>query len=392
VDRLVEDMEVLSAVSHRFAGSEGERAMLHAVRARLPEGVSARTEGFVAHTSAAFTVGLHCAALLALGVLGYWYPLWGALLVGVVTVSLISESTGGISMARWVIPRSASYNLVARDRRAQPLGAVVISAPLDTPRWRPRLPRWVLLRRPMQGVVGAAALVMFLLVLRSPEHPWGPRGLELYLGGLAVLALALALGVVAHRRVGPERTDASGPAVVLELMRRFQAEPVDDIEIWYAFTGCSRAFQGGMRAFLQLHRASFPETVLVTCLDDPAAGSLGAVVSEGSLWPQHHRPTGPALVERLRWAGVLVPAVDLPRVTGARAALVAGYRALAIAGAGGRTDPRLAQQAADVAETAVRWFAEDLTRVAHRSPGLERLAAASREELVAPVTPPVTKA
>ncbi len=366
MDRLAEDMEALTVVSHRFAGSEGERAMLHAVRARLPEGIDARTEGFVAHTSTALTVGLHCAALLGFGTLGYWYPLWGAMLVGMVAVSLVSEGTGGISMARWLLPRAASYNLVSRDRSATSLGAVVIAAPLDTPRWRPRLPKWILLRRPLQGVVVAAVLVMFLLLLRTPEHPWGPRGMELYLGGQAVLALALALGVVAHRRVGPERTDASGPAVVLELMRRFKERPVDDIEIWYAFTGCSRAFQGGMRAFLRLHRSSFPETVLVTFLDDPAAGSLGAVVSEGSLWPQHHRATGPALVERLRWAGVLVPAVDLPRVTGARAALLEGFRALGIAGAGGRTDPRLASQAADVAETAVRWFAEDLTRVAHR--------------------------
>ncbi len=382
-DDLSRDMEVLSAIPHRFPGSEGERAMLHAVRERLPPWSTGRIEGFVAHTNPALSVGLHCMALLAFGVLGYWYPFLGAVLGGLVALSLVSESSGGSSVTRWFLPRSASYNLVCQGRPRQALGTVIVCAPLDTDRWHPRLPRWLALKRPLQGVVGAAVLVIFLLVLRSPGHPWGPRTLELFLAGLGVLAVALAVLAVAHRRVGTERSDASGPAVVLELMRRLEGEPVDEVDVWYAFTGCSRAYQGGMNALLRLHKPSLRDPVLVVSLDDPASGPLGAVVSEGSLWPQHHRPTGPALVERLRWAGVLVPPVDLPRNTDARAALLAGYRALGIAGLGHGHRPELAHQAADMAEIAVRWFAEDLARVAHGTEGLQGLAQASR----APVTP-----
>lgn len=382
-DDLTRDMEVLSNIPHRFPGSEGERAMLHAVRERLPEWCSGRIEGFVAHTSPSLSIALHCTALLAFGVLGYWHPFLGAVLGGLVALSLFSESSGGGSVTRWFLPKSASYNLVCQSPSQQALGTIIVCAPLDTARWRPRLPRWLVIQRPLQGVVGAAVLVIFLLVLRSPGHPWGPRTLELYLAGLGVLAVALAVVAVAHRRVGTERSDASAPAVVLELMRRFEAEPMEDVDVWYAFTGCSRAYQGGMSALLRLHKGSLRDPVLVVSLDDPASGPLGAVVSEGSLWPQHHRPTGPALVERLRWAGVLVPPVDLPRNTDARAALLSGYRALGIAGLGHDHRPELAHQAADMAETAARWFAEDLARVAHRTEGLQGLARASR----GPVTP-----
>ena len=40
------DMAALSRIEQRFAGTEDERRMLDAVRARLPEGVDARVEGF----------------------------------------------------------------------------------------------------------------------------------------------------------------------------------------------------------------------------------------------------------------------------------------------------------------------------------------------------------
>ena len=90
---------------------------------------------------------------------------------------------------------------------------------------------------------------------------------------------------------------------------------------------------------------------------------VGAVVSEGRLFSQHHRPTGPAMVERLRWGGVQIEDVDRPWDTDARAALLWGYRALALSGSDGVGAPDTAAETSEVAESLVRLYAADLARV-----------------------------
>jgi hypothetical protein len=119
-----------------------------------------------------------------------------------------------------------------------------------------------------------------------------------------------------------------------------------------------------MSQFLALHRKGLVEPVLVVALDEPERGPLYAVVSEGPLLAQPHRPTGPALVERLRWAGVDLPEIRIFGATNARAAQVAGVRSLALAGGDGPPTAESAAHAADVVEAMVRWYAEDVGQVA----------------------------
>lgn len=372
--RMAEDLQALESVTGRYAGSEGEREMLHAVQLRLPEDVKPRTEGFVAHVSPAFSTGLHAALLLLAGVIGFWKPYVGVMLTALVTTSLFGEGTGRFAALRWPFPTEASYNLAIRSRPTDAVnGAVVIAAPLDAPRWRAldrrRWPSW----RPMKLVFGAALVVLTLNTLRTLGEVWGSRTLEIYVVALVVLAATVALGAVGHR-ASDGRDDATAPVVALELARRFAASPVPGVDVHIVFTGCSRAFQGGMKAFLQLHKNTLPDPCLILALDDPGSAPLTAAVSEGSLHAQHHRPTGPALVERLRWAGVRIPMVDRGGATDARAATLAGYRALALVGGGGESDLENAEHAADVTETLVRWYGLDLARVPEHRQELAELA------------------
>jgi len=364
--RIREDLDVLAEIGHRYAGSEGERAMLHQVKGRMPADEKVQSEGFVAFTSPAFVVGVHALALLAAGLIGFYYALLAACLCAVITLSLVAESTGRQSLMRWVLPKSASYNLHSYHQAEAPLGSLVLVAPLDTPRWRPERPRW--LARPLQAVMLAAVVVTAILVLRSMAEPWGRPTQGMYVASLLVLGAAVALTAVAHRRVGGIREDASGPAALLEVGRRLRSAPVKNLDVWLLFTGCSHAYQNGMHAFLAMRGSRLLDPVLVIAVDEPGRGDLGAVVSEGPLWPQHHRPTGPALVERLRWAGASIPAVDHASVTDARAAMSWGYRALGLVGNRGESTPESTAAAADVLESLVRLYAEDLARVPVVSP------------------------
>lgn len=379
LDRVREDLDALSGVPHRHAASEGERAMLHQVKSRLPEGVQGRIQGFVAYPSPAFVVGAHAAALLLSGLLGVLYPHVAAALCGIATVSLVAEGTGKWSLLRWLLPKSASYNLVVHlPARDKALGAVVVAAPLDVPRWKPERPRW--LRRPTRPVVGAAVIVTGILLLRALAEPWGRPTQGMYVASLLILGAAVSLAVIAHRRLGGVHEDASGPAALLELIRRVQHEPRDNMDVWAVFTGCGHAYQNGMHAFLAVHRRRLVDPVLVVALDDPGRSPLGAVVSEGPLWPQHHRPTGPALIERLRWAGAKIPVVDTPNVTDARAAMLMGYRAIALAGGEEPSRAESTVWAVDVMDAMLDMYGNDLAQVPEVSPALHRVVRAEAVE------------
>jgi hypothetical protein len=371
-------MDALGRVECRYAGTEGEREMLHAVKERLAEGTHARIEGFVAYTSPGLVVGVHAAALLGAGVLGFFHPLVALVLVASVTLSLFAEGSGRLSLLRWVLPKSASYNLVVHNRPADPRGTLVLAAPLDAPGWHPNRPRWI--RRPMVWVLGAAVVVNGILALRVLAEPWGNATSGIYVASLLVLAATVALGWMVHRRPGTLTEDASGPAAALELMRRFDASPPEGLEVWTVFTGCTHAYQNGMHAFFAMRDDRMTDPVLVLSLDDPGKAPFGAVVSEGPVRPEHHRPTGPALIERLRWAGLQIPAIDQPEPTNARAALQWGIRALAISGSDGVGDPRTAARAIDIAEIAVRMFASDVAQVAGRSEMIAGILARDAEQ------------
>lgn len=376
MSRIAEDMEELSRVGARFAGTEGERAMLHAVRQRLPEGWLVRTEGFVGHVRPDRIIAAHIAVLVLIGVLGVWWPGWMVTPAAVVGASLLGEATGRFALLRRVVMKAASYNLVARDSSDDPQGSVVLTTNLDVSRWR-RAPRRGLRlgERAWQAMFWSALLVVFALFVRAVGDPFGPATLEIYLGLLGI-TFGTALLRLARRPNAPGTDDAGGPAVLLELLRRFAADPVPGVEVWVAFTGCGHAYQGGMDAFLDLHRDSLRDPVLVVALDAPARSPLHAVVSEGPVFVQPHRATGPALVERLRWAGLDLPEIRLFGATDARAAQVRGTRSLALTGGDGQANPAAGERAADLVEVLVRWYADDVGQVAGDRPRLEALARA----------------
>lgn len=346
--------------------------MLHRVRSRLPEGTATRIEPFVGFVAPAFVLGAHAAALFVSGLLGLEYPLVSAVLCLGITISLLSEGTGRTSVLRRFLPKQASYNLVWRRELDKPVGTLVITAPLDTPRWRPEQPTW--LRRPMKAVLYSAFVVTGLLWLRALAEPWGRPSQGIYVAALCVFAVTVLLGILAHRRSVGVREDASGPAALLELLRRFQDDPPEGLDVWVVFTGCGHAYQNGMGAFLGMRGARLPGPVFVLALDEPGIAPLSAVVSEGPLLAQHHRSTGPALVERLRWAGLDIRSVDTNRITDARAAMLWGYRALALAGGiDGQPTAEGTLRAVDVAEAICRLYAEDLHRVPDLHPRLQGL-------------------
>lgn len=340
--------------------------MAHAIKARLQTRSRPRVEGFVAFTNKPLVLGAHSAGLLVSGIAGLAYPAVGGILCALFTLSLWAETTGRFSLFRRLAPKGSSVNLVVPGDLPGAVGTLVISAPLDAPAWRPDTPSW--LQRPLKAVLGAALVVTSLLTLSALAQPWGRPTQGMYVTALLVLAATVGLGVLIRRRTTGVDEDVSAPAVLIEVLRRLEADPLEHAEVWGVFTGCGHAYQNGMAAFLAMNRDRLPEPVLVLALDDPGRAPLQAVVSEGALVRRPHRPTGPALVERMRWAGHELPSIDLPAETDANAALLAGVRGLCLAGdPDTRPEPGNAAMAVDTVLGLARLYDGDLARVHARS-------------------------
>jgi uncharacterized membrane protein HdeD (DUF308 family) len=365
---LLDDLKALASAAPREAGSEGEFAMIDKLKGRMGEEASSRIEGFVGHVSPEVIVGVHASLLLLAGLLGLAQPALATAICALVTASLVAEGIGHVSAIRWLVRKSPSYNLVISRTVEEAVGTVVFVASLDSRRWRVPV-RGRFIKRPLKSVLAAALVVTTILALRTFAEPWGKPTVGLYVGSLGVLALTMAIGVVAHRRDYVGSGDSSDLAIMLDLIRRFDAKPLESLESWFLFAGCSRAHQDGMHAFLDRRGEHMAKPTLVIGLEETLRAPLSATISEGSLWAQHHRSTGPALIERLRWAGVDVLMLDRPGSTNARAAMVRGYRALTICGGDGTPNPVQLDSAVDVAERVARWFGQDLVRsVSNRLP------------------------
>jgi hypothetical protein len=237
----------------------------------------------------------------------------------------------------------------------------------------------------MQLLVLAAAVLTVVLWLRALAEPWGRPTQSMYLASLGVLAGAVAVNAVAHRWTPVVADDASGPVALIELIARWEIDPPPALDLWVVFSGCGHAYQNGMHAFLAMRGARLKQPALVVALSEPGREGLRAVVSEGPLVAQDHRPTGPALVERLRWAGVDLPSVDSVDNTDARAATLWGYRSVAVRGSAGPATASGVERAVEITESIAWLFADDLRRApeVHRQELLpEHTAEASPERLL----------
>lgn len=351
----------------RYAGSAGERQMLDAVRECLPAGVLSRPEGFVAHVYPQTVKILLGLGIVSSGILGIWLPKWGFLLCLVMLIGLIAEGTGRLAFVRAWLPKSPSYNLVIPPQEdwstggEAPRGTIILSSPLDVPRWNARALRWM--KRPYRALLLSAQILSFLLLMRVLSVQIDSVLVWVYIGCLVVVAILALVGLWARSPTVQEEADVGGLAATLLTQAQLRANPIEGVEVWTVFTGAGSAHQEGMDTFLRLRGERLPEPVFVVSMAGGGAPGLVANASEGPLWPQRQRPTGPSLVERLGWAGLQLPLVDQPQPTDGRAAMLLGYRALSFGAVESVSTPASIQHSADVVELVCRWFGEDLRRV-----------------------------
>jgi acetylornithine deacetylase/succinyl-diaminopimelate desuccinylase-like protein len=293
----------------RPSASDGERQAAEWLVAQFDElGAEARIEAEDAHGTYWWPLGIGggLGALAAVAALR-GRRLLGALLGAVGAAGMADDFPPGQRRLRRLLPRRTTYNVVCELGDPAAERTVVLIAHHDAAHsglvFHPAIPelatRLGLTEKTdtspplMAPVVGGPVLAV--LGALSGRRLLAKIGLFLGLGSVAAMA------DIGLRKSVPAAND-NGTAVValLELARRFGAEPPQGIRVVLLSTGSEESFSEGIKAFGERHFDSLPrESTFFLCLETLGATHLLALRGEGFLKMRDYPPRALAFVERV---------------------------------------------------------------------------------------------
>jgi hypothetical protein len=340
-DWLRERLEELERIE-RPSASDGERRAAEWLVAQFAElGAEARIEAEDAHGTYWWPLGIG-AALGALGALAALRGrrFLGALLGGVGAAGMADDFPPGQRRMRRFLPRRTTYNVVCELGAPDAERTVVLIAHHDSAHsglvFHPAIPD-LAARLGLTEKTDTSPPLM-APVIGGPVL--GALGAITGSRALAKLGLFLGLGSVAAmtdiglRKSVPAAND-NGTAVValLELARRFGADPPEGIRVILLSTGSEESFSEGMKAFGERHFGELPrESTFFLCLETLGATHLLALQGEGFLKMRDYPPRALAFIERLAGEeGIwLYPNLRTYNGTDGLESRVAGYETVAL--------------------------------------------------------------
>jgi hypothetical protein len=348
------ELDSLLELGRRAPGSDAERRTARHLERRLEAlGRTAAIEPFAAYPAWPLAYALLAAASVGASVLAVYVPIAGAVLALAAAVVTFLDAGLLIPIARRLLGRRASQNVVSLDPSGKP-GAIVLTAHYDAGRGglahRTTLPVGGL-----QLLFVAQLAVLACTLARLAGLDGTTMTIVQFVPTLAlIVAVALLVDVaLAGTRAG-ENDNASGIVLLLRLAERLGSAP-EHFDLHLLFTGSQTAQAGGMRAFLAQHDLARDSTVFVN-VDQVGSGDVRYTRREGALAGAKTHPQLRALVEEDAEPLVSRSASD------ASAAAGAGFAAITITcddHASGRVDEAaLARAESFVVELVERLDAE----------------------------------
>jgi hypothetical protein len=307
-------MEAVRADVSALAGMErgsarpGELCSAAWIAERLRElgAADVGIEGFRYQRGYALAHGLHSLAGIAAIARGGPAGALGGLAV---LASYEAEVSGRRQWIRRVLPAGRGANVLARipaARRAR--GTLVLVAHHDAANtglvWHPAVTGLGAARhrrrRRVDPFMAPVAAALGLGIVGSSLPRRSPAGRSLRAMGIALLAVSVAADAdVARGPTVPGASDnASGVAVVLDLVRRLADNRPAEVEVIALLCGAEEAGMGGMAAFMRRHTAELsPSSTLVLGLDTLGAGTPIVAGGEGTMREHRYPPITMAVVD-----------------------------------------------------------------------------------------------
>lgn len=358
---LRERLEELERIE-RPSATDGERQAAEWLVERFDElGAEARIEAEPAHGTYWWPLGIG-AALGALGAIAALRGrrLLGTLLATVGAAGMADDFPPGKRRLRRLLPERTTYNVVCElgDPRAE--RTIVISAHHDAAHsglvFHPALPeladRLGMLDRTdtspplMAPVVGGPLLAALGAV--TGRRLLTKIGLFLGLGSVAAMA-----DIGARKSVPAANDNGTAVVALLDLARRFGAEPPEGVRVILLSTGSEESFSEGMKAFGERHFDTLPrESTFFLCLETLGATHLLALQGEGFLKMRDYPPRALGFVEGIAeeldiW---LYPNLRTYNGTDGLEPRVAGYETVALCSCTDQKQPGRYHWPNDVAE------------------------------------------
>ena len=299
------DVEALAAMRRDTAGA-GERAAARWVAARLAQagGADAHVQPYRGRATYGWSFAGHAAAGVAAIARGG--PLGAAAALGALW-SLERDASGRAPWRRRALGGDRGANAAARvPARGARRATVVLVAHLDAAHtglaWHPAVTRAGAHRRLRRHSVDPflAPVAAALLAGSAAGLPGSPRGRRVRAGAAGVLALAAALNLdIARSATVPGANDnATGVAVLLDLVRALAADPLEHVEVVAVCPGGEESGMGGFAAFLRARASSLdPASTLVVGLDTLGSGTPIVAAAEGSVVTHRYREADLAVAD-----------------------------------------------------------------------------------------------
>jgi Peptidase family M28 len=295
----VQQIDAITSIGPRRAGSEAERRTARHLQGRLQElGRVAELEPTRVRPNFALTHLVHAVAGIVASVLSVYVPTAGLILAVVATVSAFGDLTGSSALVRSLMPLRASQNVVSDEDNGKP-GLIVLVAHYDAPLTGMladrRLTLWPLALFASLGVITLCAVGR----LAGLDATWFT--VIQFIPTVVLIVLTPAFADTAISDVDEGRADnASGVAAAIQLAESHSGR-LTHFDLMVLFTGASAHCGLGMRAWLKRHRRELdPEATAVISLDNIAGGEPVYAVKEGPVFASRMHP---ALVEIAAEAG-----------------------------------------------------------------------------------------
>jgi hypothetical protein len=303
LERIHEDiMHLAGRLIHRGAQTEQERLAADYLQGRLRTYTpDVDRDPFASFDNHRYLFASFYGEFAIVCLAAIWFPA-GAAVYGILAFTAYLAEFMGFSIVSRLLPRYESQNVVGRFLGLRPKGLIIIHAHYDSgcasPMTRSRVRRY--LRHLHYLMVFCMAVIIATCVASAAGEVQGmamPLALYVRWGAFAVLlsgALALFLDSSSGEEIRGANVNASGVAAALEIAERLAADPVENADVWVAFTGANEAWMSGMRVLLE-HSHLDRDSTHILNLEGIGAGQLSYTRAEGML---HGTSTDPAL----RWA------------------------------------------------------------------------------------------
>jgi hypothetical protein len=297
-------IEELTGFEGRWAGSDAERRAAGYLGERLEElDREVEIEPTSVRPNYPVTHVVHAVLAIVGSVLSVGVPALGAALVLLAVISTFGDLTGTFYIARRLVGRRASQNVVSREG-GEKAGTLILVAHYDAARtgaaFGPRLSErraviGKLIRRPI-GPWDPFFWSMVIVLVASLLRIIGIEGLPLtvvqFVFTVVLIASVPLLADIALSGAVPGANDnASGVATVLRLAERHGGK-LEHFDLWVLFTGAQEPIFQGMRSFLKRHQREMPrDRTIFLNVDQVGHGTVRWATKEGNVLAYKYHPS-----------------------------------------------------------------------------------------------------